>query len=289
MAGLDPREPSELEEIVAQWRRGAFSAEIALMSLLIAGQSVAAVRAATQGAPPLAALLAANAAGCERVCAMLRTGVADCGPDASVEEGVDYARRLFDWSVQQDEAASVALYSLGSPDILARATAEIVDLLARWNLLAPQARVLDFGCGIGRLLVPLADRVQGVVGIDVSARMVEVARRRAADHPRVEVRACSGFDLADFADEAFDLVCAADSFPYVTEAGPSLARALFSEVRRVLRPGGHLALLNYSYRGDPDADRSDVKELSLAVGLEPIVCGESPFTLWDGLAFLLRR
>lgn len=278
-----------LADIVSQWRRGAFSPEIALMKLLIASESVAAVRTATRDAPPLAALLDANAAGCERICEMLRTGVEDCGPDATVQEGVDYARRLFDWSVQQNEEASVALYSLGSADILARATDEVIRVLAGWDVLAPSTRALEIGCGIGRLLEPLAERVEHVVGIDVAPRMVEVARRRCAGHPRIEVRGSSGLDLADFPGEAFDLVCAVDSFPYVFEAGEPLVRALLAEVRRVLRPGGHFAILNYSYRGDDQADRVEVQERARAAGLEVIVSGERPFALWDALGFLLRR
>jgi len=47
-------------------------------------------------------------------------------PAPSVEEGIAFCERLFDWSVQQSEEASVALYSLGNPELLERATREIV-------------------------------------------------------------------------------------------------------------------------------------------------------------------
>jgi SAM-dependent methyltransferase len=278
-----------LREIVSRWRRGGSSAEIAIMELLIASESVAAVEAATRGEPVLAGLLSAHAAGCEQICAMLRDGVDDCGADATVEEGVDYARRLFDWSVSQSEESSVALYSLGSADILARATEEVVRVLDTWGVFTPTTRALEIGCGIGRLLGPIAARVDRVVGVDVAPRMVEVARRRCAEEPRVEVRVSSGFDLADLAAGSLDLVYAVDSFPYVVEAGAPLVRALFAEVGRVLVPGGRFALCGYSYRGDDAADRAEVDQVARESGLEVVIAGERPFTLWNGLAFLLRR
>ena len=145
------------------------------------------------------------------------------------------------------------------------------------------------GCGIGRLLLPIAAQVEEVVGIDVSPRMVEVARRRCAGEPRVAVRGCSGRDLADFADASRDLVYAVDSFPYVVQAGLPLAQALFAEIARVLAPGGRFALLGYSYRGDDARDTDEVAALGRDAGLTVVVAGERPFTLWNALAFLLQR
>jgi SAM-dependent methyltransferase len=281
---------TELEAILDRWRAGAASAEITLMELLIAAPDLDGVQAAVAAIPTLAGLLEANRAGCARIRAMLASG-ADPGPATapSVDEGLESVRRLFDYSVAQDEAASVALYSLGNPEILARATAEIVALLAGWGVLAPAARALELGCGIGRLLGPLADRIDRVVGLDVSPRMVEAAARRTAGHPRVRVALSSGRDLAGFDDASFELVLAVDSFPYIVQAGPALAATMFGEIGRVLVRGGAFALMNYSYRGDDEADRADVAALAAASGLQVAVAGTAPFSLWNGLAFLLRR
>jgi SAM-dependent methyltransferase len=280
----------EAHAILARWRGGAISDEIALMQLLLRFEDVARVRAAVADAPALAALLDAHEAGCARICAMLQSGVdAGGGVAASVVEGLAATRRLFDWSVEQDEAASVALYSLGSPAILERATAEIVALLEGWGVLAPTARVLELGCGIGRLAVPIAARVAHVVGIDVAPRMIEAATRRAGALANVELRTVSGRDLADFGDASFDLVLAADSFPYVVQAGAALVATMFAEARRVLVPGGCFALLGYSYEQGPDADRADVAAAARAHDLELVVDGARPFALWDASAFLLRR
>jgi SAM-dependent methyltransferase len=283
----DAADDDPLEAILGRWRHGGCSPEVALMDLMIECESLSTVEDAVRGEPVLAALLAANRAGCARICAMLRRQPLP-GAAASIEEEVASVRRLFDRTVEEDEPSSVAMYSLGSEEILARATDEVVRVLDGWGVLGPGGRALEIGCGIGRLLGPVASRVGQVVGIDVSPRMVEAARRRTAGDPRVEVRTSSGADLGGAADRAFELVYAVDSFPYAVDAGPALVRALFSEVVRVLVPGGWFALCNYSYRGDDAADRRDVEQVAREVGLEVIVAGERPFTLWNALAFLLR-
>ena len=61
-------------------------------------------------------------------------------------------------------------------------------------------RVLDFGCGVGRLTRALARRFDEAVGVDVSERMLEHARRLNADTPNVafanaEHPPAGGFDL----------------------------------------------------------------------------------------------
>ena len=56
-----------------------------------------------------------------------------------------------------------------------------------------------------------------------------------------------------------------------------------------VKPGGDLAILNVSYRGDLDLDSIELAELCDAHGLVPEVLGQQPFALWDGAAFLARR
>jgi trans-aconitate methyltransferase len=51
------------------------------------------------------------------------------------------------------------------------------------------SRVLDFGCGVGRVLLPLARRFDAVVGVDVSQAMLDEARRNADE------QGCSNIEL----------------------------------------------------------------------------------------------
>ncbi|GGS29211.1 class I SAM-dependent methyltransferase [Actinokineospora fastidiosa] len=94
-------------------------------------------------------------------------------------------------------------------------------------------RILDAGCGSGPLFAALRDRGAAVTGVDASAGMLELARRRLGAAADLRVA-----DLADplpFPDDAFDDVIASLVLHYLRDWGPTLA-----ELRRVLRPGGRL-------------------------------------------------
>jgi ubiquinone/menaquinone biosynthesis C-methylase UbiE len=101
--------------------------------------------------------------------------------------------------------------------------------------IAQGARVLDIGCGTGRLARWIAERVgDGVVGVDPLADRIDVARSRGGN-VRFEVGRAE--DLGAFADASFDGVCMSSVFHWVSDKPKALA-----EVRRVLRPGGRLGV-----------------------------------------------
>jgi SAM-dependent methyltransferase len=269
--------------IIDRYRAGAISAEIAVMQLLLALGTAEAVRAFLDNVgDDVLARASRDAAGLDRTAALVAAGLAD------ERHSLDAIREQFDRAVAVAPEASVALYSLNSPEILKRATAEIVTRLDEWRLLGPDASVLDIGCGIGRVAQALAPRVRSVTGIDVSPGMIDEARRRCADPSNIEFRVCSGRNLADFPDRAFDLVLAVDSFPYLVAADLAIAARHVADVARLLSPGGALAIFNYSYRGDLAADRRDLAMLAAAHSLVIERNGTRDFTLWDAAAFLLR-
>ncbi|WP_225824101.1 class I SAM-dependent methyltransferase [Streptomyces naphthomycinicus] len=94
-------------------------------------------------------------------------------------------------------------------------------------------RILDAGCGSGPLTAALRDRGAVVTGIDASAGMLVLARRRLGDD--VALHAVDLRDRLPFVDGAFDDVVASLVLHYLEDWGPTLA-----ELRRVLRPGGRL-------------------------------------------------
>jgi SAM-dependent methyltransferase len=99
----------------------------------------------------------------------------------------------------------------------------------------PDARVLDLGCGMGRLTARAAERFAHVDGVDVSPEMIEVARKEHAGRANVAFHVNSGADLAGFPDASFDLVF---SYAVLSHVPAEVVRAYFREVNRVLRPGG---------------------------------------------------
>jgi ubiquinone/menaquinone biosynthesis C-methylase UbiE len=99
------------------------------------------------------------------------------------------------------------------------------------------ARILELGCGIGRLLKPLALERGDVelYGVDVSAEMIRQGRERLRDFPNLHLHAMNGKDLALFGNEFFDLV-----FSYITlqHIPRRYVKGLFKEVYRVLKQEG---------------------------------------------------
>lgn len=70
---------------------------------------------------------------------------------------------------------------------------------------APQT-ALDFGCGVGRLLIPLATRCRGVTGVDVSPAMLSEARKNCDVAGASNVRLVEGDDDLSRVAGSFDFV-----------------------------------------------------------------------------------
>ncbi len=105
----------------------------------------------------------------------------------------------------------------------------------------PGQRILEVGVGTG-LSLPYFRPDSRVVGIDVSAEMLERAKRRAA---RLKLSHVEGLHLMDaenleFPDNAFDAVLAL----YVASVVPNPAR-FAAEMRRVCMPGGTIVIVNH--------------------------------------------
>lgn len=96
-------------------------------------------------------------------------------------------------------------------------------------------RVLDAGCGTGYLSRQLADRGAVVTGVDVSERMIEIAR---AERPGIDFRVDSCSELRTVGDGDVDLVVA----NYVLMDVPDLEGTVRA-FHRVLRAGGAAVLV----------------------------------------------
>jgi len=99
-------------------------------------------------------------------------------------------------------------------------------------------RLLEIGCGIGRMTTHLAEIFGEIYAVDVSHEMVEQARVRLSPLPNVTVHETSGYDFVDFPDDFFDLVFSAYVFQHVPDT--EVIRSSICDAYRVLRPGGVL-------------------------------------------------
>jgi SAM-dependent methyltransferase len=125
------------------------------------------------------------------------------------------------------------LYQRARPDYPSELVADLADA-AR---LGPGSRVLEIGCGTGKLSVPLAELGVTLTALEPGGNLAAIARRRLAGFPLAEV-VIGRFEDWPAPGEAFDLVVAASSFHWLDPA----VRA--SRAVAALRPGGLLAVID---------------------------------------------
>jgi ubiquinone/menaquinone biosynthesis C-methylase UbiE len=111
-----------------------------------------------------------------------------------------------------------------------------------------QDRVLDLGCGIGNILIALAERIdfiQPAIGVDVSPELIRIGEReiaRAGLHDRIGLQVAPATRLP-FEDGAFDVVLTSHVLKHLDDEA---LLASFREVVRVLRPGGRFLLWEFA-------------------------------------------
>ncbi len=96
-------------------------------------------------------------------------------------------------------------------------------------------RALDFGCGVGRLSQALTAHADEVVGVDISAPMLEIARRIDRTDSRCLFVHNDTADLHRFPDGHFDLVYTALVLQHLPR---DVIDGYLAELLRVLQPGG---------------------------------------------------
>ncbi len=103
-------------------------------------------------------------------------------------------------------------------------------------------RVLEVGCGTGRWLAELQPVIRQVYGTDLSLGMLQQAKQR----PESLSLICGHASHLPFPDAVFDLIFCVNAFHHFSQP-----RVFVSEARRLLRPGGALAIMGM----DPHAGR----------------------------------
>jgi SAM-dependent methyltransferase len=168
------------------------------------------------------------------------------------------------------------------------------DYDARWTSLAAQGRsvhgeadlveillsesggrrVLDAGCGTGRVAIELAQRGFSVTGADTDAAMLAAAMAKAPTLPWLEADLA---ELRDSLDAEFDLVVLAGNV--MIFLSPGTEQRVLSQLVGRLIPGG-LLVAGFQLRPDRLA-LADFDRLCAAVGLETV----SRWATWDRQPF----
>lgn len=114
--------------------------------------------------------------------------------------------------------------------------------LYNWEQIDSQSTVLDIACGTGefeRLLLG-KNPTQRITGIDISEKMLDIAKEKYRVYSNVEFHQTSANSLP-FASHTFDVAVCANAFHYFEQ--PLVA---LSEIKRVLKPNGKLIILDWN-------------------------------------------
>ena len=142
-----------------------------------------------------------------------------------------------------------------------------LDVLGRLERVAPDATVLDVGCGTGRVteaLLALVPRGR-VLALDASEEMVALARRRLGDRAHVWCQDVLDLEL----DEPVDAIVSTAALHWVTDHD-----RLWARLARALRPGGGLEV-QCGGRGNIDGVREVIE--AVARDAAPELAGWSPW------------
>ncbi len=149
-------------------------------------------------------------------------------------------------------------YDIAPPRVKQYLEAEI---RAVTGYLEPGDRVLELGCGYGRVTFRLAETAKSIVGIDTSSDSIALARQIAGSSSRCEFLVMDAVDLS-FDESEFDkIVCIQNG---ICAFGVN-REILLHEALRVARPGGRILFSTYSERFWPN--RLEWFEAQSAAGL----------------------
>jgi len=127
---------------------------------------------------------------------------------------------------------------------------------------------LDFGCGVGRMVVPLASRCRMVTGVDVSDGMLQRAGARCDALRLSNIRLIKGDDQLSLIAERFDLI---HSFIVLQHIPPERGYAITDRLLELLNDGG-IGILHFVYSKEMRSNHPRLRALVERLGLYQSLC-----------------
>jgi SAM-dependent methyltransferase len=132
---------------------------------------------------------------------------------------------------------------------------------------APKA-ALDFGCGVGRLVIPLARACESVVGIDISEGMLQEAQARCDSLGLSNVRFEKSDDQLSRISGRFDLI---NSYIVLQHIPPHRGEVIAKHLVERLSNGG-VGVLHFVYHVESRSHRPKLRSMLESWGLYPALC-----------------
>ena len=144
-------------------------------------------------------------------------------------------------SIQQFKESMRATWMAGDFGVVAKTISGAAENFAGRLAMMPGMQVLDVACGTGNVAIPLARLGAVVTGVDIASNLLMQARERAAAEGLVATFDEGDAEHLPYADASFDAVVS--MFGAMFAPRPEMVA---SEVARVLKPGGVLAMANWN-------------------------------------------
>ena len=144
-------------------------------------------------------------------------------------------------SIQQIKESMRSTWMAGDFGVVAKTISGAAEsFVARLGIVSGM-RVLDVGCGTGNVAIPFARQGAVVTGVDIASNLLIQARERATAEGLEATFDEGDAEQLPYADASFDVVVS--MFGAMFAPRPEL---VVSELARVLRPGGTLAMANWN-------------------------------------------
>ncbi len=119
--------------------------------------------------------------------------------------------------------------------------ADTLSFLKTWAQISPLDIVLDVACGTGEFerLLLTENSTQSIVGVDISDKMLAIAKQKCSVYPQVLFHTASASALP-FDNNSFDVIVSANSFHYFDDPLAALI-----EMKRVLKPDGKVVIIDW--------------------------------------------